>query len=114
MVWLLAAGIVCTSSSMAVCAEEPTTPSGIAFSEIGAEIEEYAANQTYASFETTVFCRDEILYSGCFGYADVENQIPADEETVYEWGSVTKTITRYDSMVSPHLPLSDWVLSYDP
>lgn len=92
MVWLLVAGIACTSS-MAVCAEEPITPSGIAFSEIGAEIEEYAANQTYASFETTVFCGDEILYSGCFGYADVENQILADEETVYEWGSVTKTIT---------------------
>lgn len=47
IVWLLVAGIACTSSYMTVCAEEPTTPSGIAFSEIGAEIEEYAANQTY-------------------------------------------------------------------
>lgn len=90
---LLATGIACTSLPASALAEEKTTPSGIAFSEIGKEIEAYAKDKTYPSFETAIFCGDEVLYTGCFGYSDVENQIPADEETVYEWGSTTKTLT---------------------
>lgn len=90
---LLGASLVCTPLSASALAEENTTPSGIAFGDIGKEIEAYARDKTYPSFETAVFCGDEVLYKGCFGYADVENQIPADDETVYEWGSTTKTLT---------------------
>lgn len=50
-------------------------------------------NDDNDSFETVIFQGDEILYSGCFGEADRENHIPADENTVYEWGSISKTMT---------------------
>ncbi|MBQ8927501.1 MAG: beta-lactamase family protein [Oscillospiraceae bacterium] len=73
-------------------AQEGSVPSGIAYSDIGSAIEKFAEDKDYASFETSVFCGDEILYTGYFGDADRENGIPADEETVYEWGSVTKLL----------------------
>ena len=70
------------------------TPSGLAFEEVGSRIEEWADENPdeYVSFATAVFCKDEIVYQGAFGYADRENGIVADEDTVYEWGSTTKTL----------------------
>ena len=32
------------------------------------------------------------MYEGAFGYADRENGIVADADTVYEWGSISKTL----------------------
>lgn len=55
--------------------------------------DELVAELPYASFETIVFRGDEILFTGCYGDADRENHIPADENTVYEWGSISKTMT---------------------
>ena len=70
------------------------TPSGLAFEEVGSRIEEWADGNPdeYVSFATAVFCKDDIVYQGAFGYADRENGIVADEDTVYEWGSATKTL----------------------
>lgn len=70
------------------------TPSGVAFDEIGSEIEKWAAEnpEEYVSFVTAVFKEDEIVYEGAFGYADRENGIAADADTVYEWGSISKTL----------------------
>ena len=75
-----------------VMAAENTTPSGIEFSDIGTEIEAFAEENkdSYASFATAVFNGDEVLYSKHFGYIDRENQIAADENAVYEWGSISK------------------------
>ena len=69
-----------------------TTPSGITFADIGNEIEAFATEneRNYASFATAVFNGDEVLYSKHFGYIDRENQIAADENSVYEWGSISK------------------------
>ena len=39
-----------------------------------------------------VFTQNDVLYSSCFGHADVENGIPVDDATVMEWGSVTKLL----------------------
>lgn len=75
-----------------VSAAENTTPSGIEFADIGTEIEAFAAENegNYASFGTAVFSGDEVLYSKHFGYIDRENKIVADENSVYEWGSISK------------------------
>ncbi len=75
-----------------VSAAENTTPSGIEFADIGTEIEAFAKEneENYASFATAVFSGDEVLYSKHFGYIDRENQIAADENSVYEWGSISK------------------------
>ena len=70
------------------------TPSGLDLAEVGSRIEEWADENPdeYVSFATAVFCKDELVYQGAFGYADRENGIAADEDTVYEWGSTTKTL----------------------
>ena len=75
-----------------VSAAENTTPSGIEFADIGTEIEAFAKEneENYASFATAVFSGDEVLYSKHFGYIDRENQVIADENSVYEWGSISK------------------------
>ena len=80
--------LLCTS----VQAAENTTPSGIEFSDISTEIENFVNENDggYASVATAVFSGDEILYSNHFGYIDRENQIKADENCVYEWGSISK------------------------
>ena len=69
-----------------------TTPSGVSYNNIGTEIEALAKENegNYASLATAVFNGDEVLYSKHFGYIDRENQIAADENSVYEWGSISK------------------------
>ncbi len=75
-----------------VMASENTTPSGIEFTSIGTEIEALAEENKdyYASFATAVFNGDDVLYSNYFGFIDRENQLAADENAVYEWGSISK------------------------
>ena len=90
---LSAAAVVSAALTFDVQAAEGQLPSGIAFDDIGAEIEAFAADKSYASFEAAVFCGYDTLYTGCFGDIDRENNIPADEESVYDWGSSTKTLT---------------------
>lgn len=86
-------GILLSSFHVDVNAkEQATTPSGLAFDNIQAEVELLAENNNYVSFETVVFQGKDILYTGYYGYADRENEIQADEATVYEWGSVSKTL----------------------
>ena len=74
-------------------ADKKVTPSGVQFDDIREELEKLVGQTAYASFETAVFCDKDILYTGYFGEADVENGLAADSNTVYEWGSITKTLT---------------------
>lgn len=73
-------------------AAEQTTPGGVRFSELPEKIEKIAADGDFASFGCAVFCGDEILYASHFGEIDMENHVAADENTVYEWGSISKTM----------------------
>ena len=77
-----------------VYASGQTTPSGIAYDDIGTEIdayvEEYEAG--LASVGTCVFDESGIIYEGYYGYSDMEAGSLADEETVYEWGSTSKLL----------------------
>ena len=62
---------------------------------IGTEIEQYVKeNNTYdAAVAVSVINADEVLYEGNFGYADKKRNITTDENTVYEWGSLSKVLT---------------------
>lgn len=77
-----------------VYASGQITPSGIAYDDIGTEIdayvEEYEAG--LASVGTCVFDESGIIYEGYYGYSDMEAGSLADEETVYEWGSTSKLL----------------------
>ena len=94
-----ALSLFCTTavmmSGVAVFADETDiTPTGIKYEDIGSEIEHWAEvnPDEYVSFVTAVFDGDEILYQGAFGYYDRESNIPVQEDSVYEWGSVSKLL----------------------
>ena len=69
-----------------------TTPSGIAYTDIGSSIDSFIKEREagLASCTVSVFDGNGVIYNGYYGYADIENSIPADDETVYEWGSTSK------------------------
>jgi len=77
-----------------VYASGQITPSGIAYDDIGTEIDAYIEEYEVglASVGTCVFDESGIIYEGYYGYSDMENGILADEETVYEWGSTSKLL----------------------
>lgn len=62
--------------------------------DIGSEIEQYVADHadTTAGMSVAIFNENETIYAECFGYMDVQNKIPVTEETVMEWGSVSKLL----------------------
>lgn len=45
-----------------------------------------------ASVSFAVFDSESIIYKTYYGFADIENNIAADSNTVYEWGPVTKML----------------------
>jgi len=61
---------------------------------IGADIDQYIeeCKEGTASISVAVFNGQETLYSTQYGYSNVEDQVEVDEDTVYEWGSVTKLL----------------------
>ena len=99
-------GITASSYTITASAEERTCPSGLSFDDIGTRIERMVnlhennpnAAGMVASLETVVFCGDETLYTGYFGETDRENHITADEDSVYEWGSISKTMIWVSAM----------------
>lgn len=62
--------------------------------DIGNKIEQYVDEHadTTAGMSVAVFDENDTIYRNCFGYMDVENKIPVTEETVMEWGSVSKLL----------------------
>ncbi|MGT2930135.1 serine hydrolase domain-containing protein [Streptococcus dentasini] len=88
---LLALGLL---ASPAVQAEDKL-PSGNTYDNIGSKIDAFVDKHkdTTAGMETAVFTADETLYEGHFGYMDKEKGIKADEGSVFEWGSSSKTVT---------------------
>lgn len=91
---LLVSLFVCLYGNMSFAeGTKKELPSGISYEEIGHEIEAYVEENkdTTCGMEVAVFDREGIIYSGSFGYLDMENKVVADENSVFEWGSVTKT-----------------------
>ena len=73
-------------------AEEQKLPSGTDRDKIGQKIKDYVKEheKTTAGMATAVFDKDGTIYQGNFGYMDKEKGIKADDDSVFEWGSVTK------------------------
>jgi len=73
-------------------AEEQKLPSGTERSQIGQKIESFVKEheKTTAGLATTVFDKDGTIYQGSFGYMNKEKGIKADDNSVFEWGSVGK------------------------
>ena len=91
----LTAAAVLASVSTAVMAARNETPSGIPIDEVGSRIEQWASENEneYPSFAVAVVNGGDLVYSGAFGYIDIGNGIEATpDDTVYEWGSCSKTL----------------------
>lgn len=84
---------VCLQCGALISYAAEETPSGIAVTDIQSAIEEHVKDIPYSSFAISVFHGDETVYTGYYGEIDRENKIAADENSVYEWGSITKTLT---------------------
>ena len=92
---VLISGMLMLSAPMQVFAAEGKTPSGIPFDEVGDRITAWAEENAdeYPSFAVAVVNREGLVYSGAFGYTDIENGIAATpDDSVYEWGSCSKTM----------------------
>lgn len=70
------------------------TPSGISYKDIEQEIGNFILEREegLASCSVAVIDGQETLYREYFGYMDIEKGVKADENTVYEWGSVSKVL----------------------
>lgn len=92
---LLIACILAGSGSIKVLASETREqklPSGVSYADTGEEIEMFVKEHesTTAGVAIAVFDRNQEIYKNYFGYADIENQVPLNQDNVMEWGSITK------------------------
>ena len=74
-------------------ASTETTPTGIQLDRLEDEIDRFM--EKYIGISTpgaavAVVKDGEIIFSGAYGMADIENQIPVSSETVFEYGSINK------------------------
>lgn len=69
-------------------------PSGIAYGDLEGEIENYIHEHedTTVGLAYSVFDTSQDIARGYYGYADKENGIAVDDETVFEWGSGSKIL----------------------
>ncbi len=104
---LLAAGsVLALAAPTAMAEDEQRLPSGVKIADLEKKFDDelnfdqYADEpiEYYAGFETIVFRGDEILYEGYFGETDRERHIPCGEDSVFEWGSISKTMTWVSAM----------------
>lgn len=94
--FMLSAVMAVNIFTMTARADQPAeaTPSGIAYDDIQTEIDGYIEQyeKGLASAAVAVFDSEGTIFTDYYGYADIENHIAADENTVYDWGSVSKLL----------------------
>ncbi len=92
--------VLTASTNKGVSAEEnemfPTgnLPSGIFYSDLEETIDTYVKKHesTTAAVSVAVLHAGDILLEKAYGYTDLEHLFPNDENTVFEWGSMTKLL----------------------
>ena len=67
---------------------------------ISAQIEGYIKERELglASVAVAVFDSEKTVYENYFGYADIDKNLLADKDTVYEWGSASKILVWVSAM----------------
>ena len=76
----------------AALADSQKLPSGTDRSQIGQKIQDFVKEheKTTAGMATAVFDKNGTIYKGNFGYVDKENKVKVDDDSVFEWASITK------------------------
>lgn len=88
LIVLLAAELILPTNAMAMESSDSN------ISNIGSKIEQYVNehSDTTAGMSVAVFDENDTIYRNSFGYMDVQNKVPVTEDTVMEWGSVSKLL----------------------
>ncbi|MCH5206322.1 MAG: beta-lactamase family protein [Oscillospiraceae bacterium] len=105
----LFAGITLFAAAAPAMAEEygaeisEILPSGMTVDKFQSELQAIKRELTqddagYASAAIGVFKGGEVLYTEYFGEIDIKQHIPSDENSVYDWGSITKTLIWVSAM----------------
>lgn len=104
----LCAGVVLTAVTLTSAGAEETDtklvlPSGMTVEAVRRQLTDNAvelggSEPEFASAAVGIFQGDKVLFSGYFGETDMENNIPANENSVYEWGSISKTLIWVSAM----------------
>lgn len=94
--WILAILILMMSGATTVFAAENNgqTQSGIAYSNLKKQIEDYieVRKETTSAVSVTIFDGTDDIASVIYGDANTKDNIKADKDTVYEWGSISKML----------------------
>lgn len=96
--FLLLGIMLMQSLSITAYAAEPSkenkVPSGNAYADIPSLIESYVEEhkETTVGMSVAVYDGNGVIYQNDFGYADKENKIRVDAQTVYDWGSTSKLL----------------------
>ena len=74
--------------------KEKITPSGIAYVSMGEEVDSFIEERKggLAACSVAVLDGDKTIFRKDYGMSDIENNLLADEDTVYEWGSISKLL----------------------
>ena len=76
-------------------------PSGISLEELEQFIDDYMAENVgseIAGARVIVAKNGETLLNKVYGYADIENGIPVDDDTVFDWASISKLLAWTSAM----------------
>lgn len=82
-------------TTMLAAANRDITPSGIPYSELQKQVDEYAANyigKTTTGAAIAIVKDGELIINSSYGYADLEKKLKVGEDSVFEWGSATKLL----------------------
>lgn len=76
-------------------ASDKTLPSNLPYNEIEQSIDLFVKEHqnTTAAVSISIFDSNTTLFEKAYGMIDIENNIKANDDTVYEWGSITKMLT---------------------
>jgi CubicO group peptidase (beta-lactamase class C family) len=83
----------------AQCQTPPTPQSPYNFTEVEDNIRQALAKKEIPSMVVAISKDGKILYERAFGYADIENKVPASVNTAYRLASVSKPVTATGLMV---------------
>ena len=92
---MVTANVFVVSGSVKTYTDDtPRTPSGIPLSELEQFVNDFMVEYvgtSVAGAQVIIVKHDEVLVSGSFGYTDIYTRTLVDEDTVFSWGSSSKT-----------------------
>lgn len=99
MIMMLAAPpSVCSTSDAAACDDDPAS-SRIKFAAAVSErVERELARENIVGLAVAVSDGEQVVYTGHFGLADREANVPVTESTMFRWASVAKPLTAVVAM----------------